>query len=292
VFFSRQLESIAQETYDTKFPSLKHRQFIPVDGSDSPGAMSTTYRQYTDAGEAKIISGNAKDIPRGDLSGAEFNRPVREVAMHYGWTWKELQAAMLAGLPLNARRAQVVAKAIERKLEEVACFGSAEHGIADGALNEGNVSVTASAGAWTGETPDTIISEVAGMRSRIQDGSLEAETPNTLLLPTEAYLHIANTPRGTGTDTTILQFLRNAHADIGLEIFSWWRCNDAGAGGVGRAVMYDRSPMTLVQRIPQEMLQLPPEAKGLETLVYMLASTAGTEVHYPGAMDYLDGVKA
>lgn len=286
-FFERQLEAIKTQTYDVRFPALKARRYIPVDNSVNGGATSVTYRQFDKKGQAKIVANAARDVPRVDISGAEFNRPVREVAASYGWTFKEIKSAMMAGFDLNSRRALTVREAIERELDEIACFGAPVHGITSGFLNEPNISVTAAAGAWSALTPDQIIADVTNMWNRIVTNSLETEEPNTLLLPTAAWSQVS-VRRVTDTGSTILKYLREAFPGMTFE--PWYRLNTAGAGSVTRAVMYNRSPLMLTQDIPAEVEQLPVQEVGLELLVNMVASTAGTAVYYPKAADFIDGL--
>ena len=96
-FFNRQLEFIKAKTFDILFPELKARSVLPVDFSAGPGAESITYRQFDQAGIAKIIANYAQDLPRADISGKEFTAKVRSLGASYGWTLQEIRAAKMAG---------------------------------------------------------------------------------------------------------------------------------------------------------------------------------------------------
>lgn len=288
-FFERELEHVKSMTFDVRFPELRGREFVPVSNEVDPGAESVTYQQFDRRGQAKVISNNAKDIPRVDIFGNEFTRPVRELGAAYGWTLKEVLAAQKSGRNLNASRAMAARRSIEELVDSIAAFGSPDHGIATGFTNDANVTIGAATGTWSTLTPAQIITDVGGMVSNIMTNTLTTEVPNTLLLPVASYVHIATTPKGTDTDTTILRFLLASFPMLNA-IEHWYRLDTAGAGSVPRAIMYDRSPDKVVQDIPMEFQQLDPQARGLEFEVPTWAMTAGVQIPYPRSIRYLDGV--
>lgn len=286
-FFNRQLEFIYAQTYDIKFASLKHRQFVPTSNQASPGSKTVTYRQFTEVGQAKVISENAKDLPRAEVHGTEFERPVRWVGMSYGWTVQDVKSAAMVGFDLNGRRASAARKAIERKLDQIAFSGEPLHGIAEGFSNDSDVTIDAATGNWSALTADQIIADASTMLQGIINDSLEEEEPNTLLLPGEQLALIMTLPRSTNSDMTVKMFIE---ANFGLVVDRWHRLDGAGAGGVDRAVMYDRSPDILTHEIPNEFEQLPVQETGLEFVVPAMAATAGVAVYYPLGVRYMDGI--
>lgn len=287
-FFERQLEHIYSVTYDVKYPELKGRTFIPVSNEANPGSRFTTYRQMDRRGVAKIIGHMADDIPRVDVLGNEFTRPVRPIASSYGWNILELRSAMMANRPLNADRADAARRADEETLESVALFGAPDFGIIDGFLNNADVTITAAAGAWTSLTPTAIVAEISAMYQRVDTDTLGIEKPDTLLVPLVAYRHIATTQLSTGSDMTILEFVLKNFPDLNA-IEPWDQLDTAGAASVTRTVLYRRDRSQLWQEIPSEFEQLPVEARGLEFIVNTMMTTSGTVIPYPKAVQYLDG---
>lgn len=286
-FFARELESIKAKTYDIKYPTLRSRDFVPVDGSAGAGATQITYQQFDRVGRAKIISPNAKDVPRVDVSGKEFPRPVRAWADAYGWTVFEVQAAAHARRNLNAMRALAARRAIEEGLDETAATGAPAHGIPTGFLNDPNVPATTTT-PWSALTADQIIAQVSASRQRIVVATNGIERGNTILLPEGQYELIANLPRSTLSDTTVLEFLMRSRDIQAIE--PWYRLTDAGVGVTDRMVVYDRSPDKLTQDITQEFTQLPIQEQGIEFIVNAFAQTAGTAIYYPLSMDYTDDI--
>lgn len=288
-FFERELMHIYTRTYDKRYPELRARQFIPVSTEAGSGATSVNYRQWDRVGKAKIIAQNAKDLPRVDVKGTEFIRPVRTAGISYGYTLQELRQAAMAGRSLNAMRAVAARRAIEEILDYVACFGDPDSGIVDGFLNNSNVPIAGSPGVFTGLTPDQIIAVVGAAFERIDDITLGTESPNTILLPTSTYRLLATTPRSSVSDTTILQFIKESFPDVTL-IAPWYRLNSAAVDSGKRMVVYDRSPDKLSQEIASEFEQLPVQPEGLEFKIPCIATTAGTQLPYPKGIDFTDDI--
>lgn len=288
-FFARQLEFIYTTTYDIKFADLKSRQFIPVSTQANPGAKSVTYRQFTEVGVAKVVGDNARDLPRVDINGLEFNRPVRWVGAAYGWTVQDVKAAAMAGFQLNPRRATATRRAIERKLDEIAAIGEPEHGITEGFVNDADVTIDAATGNWSGLTADQIIADASTMIQGVVNDSLGVETVDTLILPDEQWALIATLPRALQSDTTVLEFMRRSFPQL-TAIEPWHRLDGAGAGGVDRAIMYRRANDVLAQEIPNDFEQLPVQEQGIEFIVNAMAATAGTALYYPVAVRFMDGI--
>jgi hypothetical protein len=288
-FFERELQHIYSKTYDVRYPELKDRMFVPVSSEAGSGATSVNYRQFDKVGQAKIIGQNARDLPRVDVFGREFIRPVRIAAISYGYTLMELRQAAMAGRPLNSMRAFAARRAIEEILDQVAVFGSAEDGIVDGFLNNANIPVTTLGAAWSTLTADQIIQTVSDAFERIAAATFGIEFPNTILLPTAAHVFISTKPRSSVSDTTIKEFLMKSFPNL-TAIEPWYRLNTAGAGSTTRMVVYDRSPEKLTQEIPSEFEQLPVQEEGLEFKVPTLATTAGTAIYYPKSIDFTDEI--
>jgi hypothetical protein len=287
-FFARELEHIKARTYDIRYPNLRARDFVPVSGEAGPGATQVTYHQFDRVGRAKMIAPNAKDLPRVDVLGKEFPRPVRAWGDAYGWTIFEVQSAAMAGRNLNARKASAARRAIEEGLDETAAIGAPEFGIPEGFINSTAVPATTTT-PWSALTADQIIAQISAAYQRIVAATLGIHRPNTIILPDEQHALIATTPRASVSDTTILEFIMRSFQTI-TAIEPWYRLVGAGAGATDRMIMYDRSPEILEQDITQEFTQLPVQEQGLEFVINAVAQTAGSAIYYPLAIDYTDDI--
>lgn len=288
-YFSRQLTQVESEIYEIEYPELKGRSIIPVMGNWNEGAESIGYRQTDKVGQAKIVAHNGDDLPRVDIFGNEYLRPVKTVGDSFGYSIMDIKNAAMAGIPLQSEKGQTAREAAEIKIDEVAAIGSPDDGIATGFFNDANVAVNAATGVWTGLTVAQILTDVKASYNRIVTDTLGMIRPNTMILPDDAYSHIAMTQLGTTSDTTILEWLLAKTPDLN-DIIPWYRAETAGAAGVGRMVMYKRDPRAVSQAIPMEFMMLPPQARGLEFIVPCMARTAGATIKKPKGMDYVDGV--
>jgi hypothetical protein len=264
-FFARQLEHIKAQTYDIKYPTLKAREFIPV-ATDAPaGAETITYRQFDRVVNAKIISNNAKDLPRVEVDGKEFTRPVRTWGAAYGYTLMEIQNAAMARTNLNARKASALRRVVEEGLDETAAIGAPDHGIPSGFLNDPNVETVAAAGAWSGASSDAILDDISAACQNITDDTNGIFMASDLLLPTAQYTLIMKKRLTDSDNQTVLDFVESKYR---MRVSPWYRLDD-----LGKMVTYVRDPEVCEQDITQEFTQLPVQEQGLEFLVHAIAST-------------------
>ena len=288
-FFERELLHVYAQTYDIKYPELKARSFVPVSNQANPGALEVTYRQFDRRGQARLTAPGAIDVPRVDVLGTEFPRPVRMATAAYGWHLMEIRQAAMAGRPLDTRKAAATRRAVEEVVDEDAFAGTPDFVIASGFINEPNITIDVATGVWSTLTADQIIADVSAMVQGIIGDTNGVEIPDTLILPPAQWALISTLPRSTQSDTTVMQFLMASFPMI--TAVEWWhRLTGAGAGGVDRAVVYKRSPDILTQEIPSEFEQLPVFQKGQNFEIETLMTTAGTAWYYPLAGRYLDGL--
>lgn len=290
IFFARELEHIKAQTYDIKYPALMARTFIPVSNETPSGATTVTYEQFDRVGRSKIIKPGATDLPRVDVKGVEFTRPVRWGGNSYGYNLIEIRQAMMAGKPLDTRKASAARRAHEELVDEVAAIGAPDHGIPFGFINNNTgVAIDAAAGNWSALTGDQIIADVSGMWQAMVADTKGVERANTLLLPDAQHALIATTPRSATTDTTILEFILSKFPGL-QAIEPWYRLDGAGVGAVDRGILYRRDPEHLVQDIPNEFEQLPVYQRGSNFEIECLIATAGTTFYYPRSARYIDGI--
>lgn len=292
-FFARELEHVKAQTYDIVYPDLKARMAVPVSSEVNNGATTVTYQQFDRTGQAKIVANNARDLPRAEVNGVEFTRPVRTVGAMYAYTLKEIRASMMAQRGLVARKADVARRMIEETMDEIAAVGAPSFGISTGFVNDANVpdqSVPNGGGGnpeWSTKTADEIITDISAAYQRVISASIETIIPNMIVLPPEQWALIHTLPRATVSDTTVADFVRRT---FGVEIMAWNRTEGAGTGSSDRMVMYRRDPMILQQEIVSEFEQLPVQEVGLEFQIPCIGETAGSVFYYPLGADYSDDI--
>ena len=149
---------------------------------------------------------------------------------------------------------------------------------------------------WADKTPAQILRDVNDAIASITTTTNEVEYADTVLLPFGEYQRLANTPMGSGSDTTLLTFLMennvySASTGGDLLIASLRGLATADPGGDGRMVVYRRDPEVLRLHVPMPHRFLPPYQKA--SMVWEVAGigrTGGLEIRLPKAIRYADGI--
>jgi hypothetical protein len=293
-FFARQVEYVKTRTYDAKPPELKALTYIPVSTEASPGVNQITVRRYADVGLADMVSNYAEDFPRVDIYGEEETVKVHSIGASYGYNIMEIRSAAIAGTQLETRRALAARRAHEMKINELALKGDAEYNI-KGLLNyPGITEATLPADGAGGSTRfadksvDQILRDIAHINDAVMIPTSAREVPDTLLLPLQAYTHLANTRLGDN-QTTLLKYIMENNPII--KRIDWLdELSGAGSGGTGRLLVgkFDADHITL--EIPQIFEQFDPIQKGMEFTIPCHSRCAGVIIYYPMAFAFADGV--
>lgn len=294
LFFARQLEFIKSKTYDIKRPNLNALALMPVDTSVPEGAETVTYRQYDSVGMAKIIANYANDLPRADVMGKEFTAKIKSIGIAYGYNTQEIRAAIFSGTPLNSKKAAATALAHAEKVNQLAFYGDAEHGLV-GFFNNGNVpEVTlladgaGSSKTFASKTTDKIIRDVNALINKVLVQSKGVHRVNEVWLPIEQYALIATTQNSVASDTTVLGFLQSVHP--GVTFRQVVELTGAGAGGVDRMYALENSEDNYQLTIPMMLRMHAPQQQGLEFVVPCESRFGGIQIERPLAMTFADGL--
>lgn len=293
IFFERELEHIKARTYDILREELKGRTMIPVSSEAGPAAETITYYQYDQTGIAKIISNYADDLPVANIKGAAFSSPVKSLGISFIYSLQDLRASQMANKSLPQRDANAAARGVAETEESIAAVGDSASGLG-GMLNNANVTLISAADPGTGtewiadaKSPDEIVYDIALGVQTILDLTKEREKPNTLVLPSLQYGHIAQT-RMTDTAATILSYVLSTNPWLNT-VGTWGKLKTADAAGTGpRAVFYDRNPDKLSLEIPQDFEILPVQQKGLAFETPCHQRIGGVLIYYPLSLLYMD----
>lgn len=288
LFFARELEAILARQHDVEYPELRARRFLPVSSEAGPGDETITYYQFDKVGMAKLVSDYADDLPRADVFGNKFSSPIESIAIAFGYSIQEVRASAKAGRSLQSMKAMAARRAHEEKVDEIAANGDANTGLG-GMLNNANVPTgTVQTPNWATATADQIIESMNEMVTTMVNSTNGVETPDTILLPIDAFT-IVNQRRIPDTEITILQFFLRNNAFI-RNVDHWYKLSGAGAGATDRAVCYRRDPTKLELHIPQEFETLPVQESNLEFKVPTHSRIGGVVIYKPLSLLYRDGL--
>jgi hypothetical protein len=313
--FARSLEYIIRKPYEAEYAELRATEFIPVMTEIPPEAASFTYRMIDKSGNAAIINDNGSDAPKVDIHGKERQAPVVTIGASYDYTILDSMRAARMGIPLEAYKAESCRWACELLNEQLAAYGNAASGIVGIANAPGILATTqVSSGNWmtqvdsigsattSNATPpavvvaQAIVADFLAMKKNIFVATNGLHEATDALIPVAAYAALAGTPRSPGyTNDTLLDYIETL---TGLNINCWPQLNSAGgttttwSGGnyKGRVVVYKKDPKILSMMIAQPFVQIPPQANRLAWEVIGYMRVGGTQVRFPKAVAYMDGV--
>ena len=301
VFFARELDYIKAQTYDRLYPNMTALQLFPTTSEADPGAESVTYYSYDKFGLAKIIQNYATDLPRADVTGKPTTVPIKSLGASYGYSVQEMRASRYAGKSLDVKKSDAAKYAIDYATNKIAWSGDTDSGLV-GVLSPGNdipvftlPNGVSGSTKWVDKTPTEILEDINAMQAFTATLTKSVEQPDILALPTDAYLHLANTPMligGVATSTIMKWVLDNSprisqiievpelNADSEMHPYT----------GQGVAFMYSNDDTKFAIEIPMPFLQHPVQPKGLEFEVPCEARIAGAVIYYPLSMLIVPGV--
>lgn len=296
IFFARELEHVKTKSYDKKYAQLKARTLFPVSMDAGAGAETITYEQYDAVGIAKVISSYADDLPRADIKGKQFTSIIKSLGASFGYSIQEIRAAQLAGKPLAQRKADAAKKAIMTREDQIAFSGDAQNNIL-GFLTNPNIPLVVLAADGTGatttfstKTPDKVLRDLNKVTNSIVELTKEVEIPDTMLLPTDIYNYLKNTPWSANNDGKSILKLFLENNEYVKNVFSVPRMKGSGAGGLDRMAVYRRDPDALTLEIPQDFEMLEEQPKGLEYVTPCHSRIGGVIVYYPLSIAFADGI--
>lgn len=285
-FAARQLNHVRAQVLQAKKPPLNAFTVFPVQTDVPPGAETATQIVYDAVGMADIITNYSDDLPRVDVLATEMPVKVRTLGLAYGYSKQEIENAMFARVNLSAMKAMQVRRGIDVTLNKIAWHGDAKHNIV-GFLNNKNISEYTlkadGAGSSTklqDKTPTQILRDIKEMLQVIRKATNNVERANTLLLSTNAYAHLASTPRSEYTETTLLEFIRKLYPEL-TRVIEVGELDGAGDGGKDIMIAGSFTPENIKFEIPQRFDQMPVQERNLEYIVNCTARAIGVNVVMP-----------
>ena len=299
VFFARELDYIKSKSYDKVYPEFTALKIFPISSEVNPGAETITYYSYDKTGLAKIISNYATDLPRADAKGKPTTAVIKSVGDSYGYSVQEMRASRMAGKSLDVRKAEAARYQIDYLLNKIAWAGDADTGLmgvlstgndiplytipANGTDAEGNPSTK-----WEHKTAKQILDDINGMQKFVAKITKNVERPDTLVLPSDAYIDIS-TRQIENTGYTVLKFvLENAPYLKSIESAAELQADAADINPYGAdvdgqnvALFFTNDADKLSIEHPLPFMQHPVQPKGLEIEVPCEARTAGALIYYP-----------
>ncbi len=300
LIFQRQLEEIDPRYFETKYKPLDLWKSLVPTKTINPGVKYITYRMYDSTGEAEISSGGAAgDMPMANAKGQEYSNPVIYTKLGYFYTAQDLRDAAYAGVPLPTEHLKAVDRGYKQKDYKMFMAGDSDLGL-KGFLNHTSVPNTQAAAAaggsnaeeWDGadKTVDEIIVDIGSMSTAIRVNTKEAFGQEGMMLglPRAQFDLIAQTPRNTYSDTTILEFLLKEKKAFGLkDVICIQDLAGAGTGSSDMAIMWPYDADVIECYVNESPYWMPMQIKGLSYQFGSEKAFGGVVVRYSDAMAQL-----
>lgn len=293
VFFARQLEYLRPLAYDVKRAPLSALRVMRVDTSIPEGAEYVTYNQFDQAGVAKIIANYADDLPRADVSGKQFQAPIRSIGVSYGYSVQEIRAANYVGTNLDARKQAAAKRAHDEAINRFAWAGDPISGL-PGFLSNPNIPTyvipatgTGSSKLWTTKTPDQILADMNGLVNQVRFQSKGIHTANQVWMPLEQYTLIKTMARSSMSDTTVMEFFLANNPGVSVEPIIEL---DGANAGLDTMIALENDSDNYVLQIAMMFRQHAPQQRNLEFVIPCESRFAGVAVFYPLAFAKADSI--
>ena len=300
VFFARELDYIKSQTYDVLYPEFTALSLFPVSSEVNVGAESITFYSYDKVGMAKIIHNYATDLPRADVYGRPTTSPIKTIGDAYGYSNQEMRASRMAGKSLDVRKADSAKYAIDYQINRIAWSGDEESNLMGVLTPTNDIPIfmlpTNAAGTSTrfvDKTPQEKLADVSAMVRFTATLTKSVERPDTLALPTDAYLNLFDEPRSDASDLSVGEWiLKNVprlkaiveapelNADSEITPYP----------GIGTGFMFKKDPKKFTVEIPLPFYQYPVQPRNLEFVIPCESRMAGTLIYYPLSMLIIPGV--
>ena len=300
VFFARELDYIKAQTYDVLYPEFTALKLFPLSSEVDIGAETITFYAYDKSGMAKIIQNYATDLPRADATGRPSTAQVKSIGASYGYSIQEMRASRMAGKSLDIRKGDAARYAIDRKINEIAWAGDKESGIFGVLSPENDVplftlpqNAAGTSTKFVDKTPQECLDDVRAIVAYTATLTKSVEQPDTLALPTDAFLHLSNTPRSDYSDLSIMNWIL-ANVSRLKEIVEAPELNADSYvtpyPGENVGFMFKKDPMKFTIETPLPFYQHPLQPSGLEFVIPCEARMAGAMIYYPLSMLIIPGV--
>lgn len=154
---------------------------------------------------------------------------------------------------------------------------------------------------WSQKTADEVVFDLMTMANSLHQLSNRTRTARKILLPTLQHDYIAGTPRGSGTDTTILGFVTNALKEkrmpiefLGLDELNVAKSTAYNGGPPNlvfdRAVIIDTDESAACFELPVAPEQpMAPKQTGLGEVTFMHSRAGGLRLEDAQSIVFFDG---
>lgn len=284
LWLGEQLLARATEAYEAPLPRLSSFLLVPPsDGGAPMGATAIERSVMNLRGRAQIVGNATDDLPLADVGLIRDVYPIVMLGVHIRWTIRELRAAMMSGLPLEARKLDAARRAIMDGLNRLFFFGDIHAGVR-GFLRSAEIPrlLVPASDVSEGANPDVVLGAILGMVFAVSTNTGDTEAPDTIGLPPSIYNYVALTRSSTLNNDTLLTALQRMAPGVS-RILSVPEFEQGGPTGGRVMAALSTGPDRAEHVIPDMLTVLQGQERNLATYVPVIAESAGFVTEFPRA---------
>ena len=303
-YLQSQRAYIESQAYAIQYGDIQYPRLTPVSTDAMEWARTIVHYTTDGVGRAEILSNRGNDFPLVDISRGEYAVKVEMVGIGYDYTMEELGAAMMVpGTNLESEKVMHARRLYEEFIDDIVLNGKSEHGW-DSFMKASNVTVVnapdgaGSSPTWASKTGDEIIKDVNDILTGAWTDTRTVELADTICLSPSMYSHLANIPRSSYSDMSIMEWIMRynvytAQTSNPLRIIMLRGLETAGANAAnpGRMVAYRFAPDVVRFHLPMPLRFLDPQRWLNRFIVPAIFRIGGLEIRRPGAFRYMDMIE-
>ena len=243
-FVATELSQILPKTLEKRYPALRGREFVSLDGSYPSGAEVYYKKVYDRKGLAQIGADPNTQLPNLSVVADSLTIYPFEVSGFYAFTMRELESAALAQVPLETIKAENARLQIETAIDSIIAVGGTQRDGSTvtsqtGLLNNANVGqFTFQNDPWGSASAAQVLADLSAFASSVFVDSKTAFSANRVLLSPRVYQFLAQTPYSTVTGQSILSNFKE-NFGFPVTVDAWYKLEDFHGDGYDAAVVYD-----------------------------------------------------
>lgn len=296
LFFENELNYVDPKEFETVKNDLNWLKVFSVRSLDA-GLESYTYRVYDGYGNSKFTANKAKDIPivsiGVSIGGEQFSSSIANADCSLEFTAQDLLASSVAKKEIVSRlRRQAIRSNFE--LMNKACFeGYKPLGI-PGLMSNIHIdnkkpvaAVKTNKTAWADKTPEEILSDIMEGYNSVLEKTSDNITPDTLLISSAAYDHIATKIYNTFNGNSILQQVVNM-TDVKVQKVR--ELNKKFQGDTNGFVFFKNDSEYVEQMVPSLFNMSSLQLSGWNYTVYCRSRYGGLVIRQPQMFAFRYGI--
>lgn len=249
--FENELRLVEERELSRMMPDYKGAKIVPVEVLNEPWAETSSFRLIDGVGSMELMGSRTTNLPFVDIVGEEFvNRAYRYIT-GYELNADEIIATAKRGIPIEARKVQLVNQVYTEHQNKMILFGDRRTN-SPGFIN--HPAWPRMVAPYRLDSSSTVNQQLATLNAgaaaidKISNNNTRI-APDTLLLPKRRYDYLVSQSRlNDAAPANTLKFFTDNNSSI--RNIDWLtELQGAGPAGEDVAIFYKKDPMCFKARI-------------------------------------------